>query len=90
MGSFKIRNRSYKKNVSQLTLFGSIDGKAFAIYNIIPPEYLLYQEELKTMLLMQIWGGGGQIKVNCGRCAVANECIVYCLLFCLPKIVQIK
>ena len=59
MGSFKIRNRSYKKNVSQLTLFGSIDGKAFAIYNIIPPEYLLYQEKLKTMLLMQIWGGGG-------------------------------
>ena len=59
MGSFKIRNRSYKKNVSQLTLFGCIDGKAFAIYNIIPPEYLLYQEKLKTML-MQIffWGGG--------------------------------
>ena len=21
-------------------------------------------------------GGGGQIKVNCGRCAVANECIL--------------
>ena len=75
MGSFKIRNRSYKKNVGQLTLFGSIDGNAFAIYNIIPPEYLLYQEKLKTML-MQIWGGGGQIKVNCGRCAVANECIL--------------
>ena len=31
MGSFKIRNLSYKKNFSQLTLFGSIDGKAFAI-----------------------------------------------------------
>ena len=44
MGSFKIRNRSYKKNVSQLTWFGSIDGKVFAVYNIIPPEYLLYQE----------------------------------------------
>ena len=57
MGSFKIKNRSYKKNVSQLTLFGSIDGKVFAIYNLIPPEYLLYQEKLKTML-MQIWGGG--------------------------------
>ena len=81
MGSFKIRNRSYKKNVSQLTLFGCIDGKAFAIHNIIPPEYLLYQEKLKTML-MQIFfflGGGvgwGQIKVNCGRCVVANGCIL--------------
>ena len=69
MGSFKIRNRSYKKNVSQLTLFGCIDGKAFAIYNIIPPEYLLYQEKLKTML-MQIFflgGVGGGVGANQGE-----------------------
>ena len=40
---------------------------------LIFPEYLLYQDKLKTML-MYIFGG--QIKVCYGRCALANECIL--------------
>ena len=40
---------------------------------------MLLPREIEDNAYANFWGGrggGGQIKVNCGRCAVANECIL--------------